>query len=87
MIQIFSLVELGAQQELQVRGMMGLTKRADMHQTSKLRPGRTQRGKSVTVYWCQGRLYGGSDPLFEFSRIRRKSGKDVRDENHVRKHR
>lgn len=31
MIQIFSLVELGAQQELQVRGMMGLTKRADMH--------------------------------------------------------
>lgn len=46
MIQIFSLVELGAQQELQVRGMMGLAKLADMHQTSELRPGKTQRGNS-----------------------------------------
>lgn len=36
MTQIFSLVELGAQQELQVRGMMGLAKLADMHQTSEL---------------------------------------------------
>lgn len=65
---------------------MELTKHADMHQKSELRPGKTQRGKSVAGYCCQGRLGGGSDPLFEFSRIRRKMGKDVRDENHVRKH-